>query len=459
MHTKMKEKKLYKRALQLAVPMMIQNGITNMVGLVDNLMVGSLGTESMTAVSIVGQLIFVFNLAIFGGISGPGIFSAQYFGQGNHEGVRNCFRMKIWICFACVIAGFLAFILGGDKLIGLYLQGESVAIDAKLTLQLGTQYLTIMLFTLIPFTITQMYASSLRETGDSVKPMVAGILSVCVDIVFNYLLIYGKFGMPCMGVRGAALATVLARIAECLFVVVWAHIKKKEHIFLQGLYTNLKIPRAIALSMIKKGFPIFLNEFLWAGGMAAMTQCYSTRGLEVVAGMNISNAICNLLNVVFVALGSAVGILSGQTLGAGELKKAEKNAFSLMWFTGAVCILLTVILIALSGVFPNAYDTTRQVRLYGQRFIIATAVFFPVQGFLNALYFTLRSGGKTLITFLFDSVFSWLVSVPVTALLCMKTALPIFAVYILVQSLDIIKLAVGYVLIRKGIWISNIVQN
>lgn len=218
------------------------------------------------------------------------------------------------------------------------------------------------------------------------------------------------------------------------------------------------MPKDVSLKMIKKGAPIFFNEFLWAGGIAALTQCYSTRGLEIVAGLNISNAICNLLNVVFVAMGSAVGILIGQTLGASEYEKAKKNAFQLMWFTGAISILLTVILISVSGVFPGFYDTTDEVRNYGQWFIIVTALFFPVQGFLNALYFTLRSGGKTFITFLFDSVYSWVVTLPIALLLCNLTGLPILVIYAVVQAADIIKVIVGYVMIQKGIWISNIVE-
>ena len=210
--------------------------------------------------------------------------------------------------------------------------------------------------------------------------------------------------------------------------------------------------------MIKKGLPIFFNEFLWAGGLAALTQCYSTKGLEIIAGLTISNVICNLLNVVFVALGSAVGILSGQTLGAGKFEKAKENAFHLMWFTCFVCVGLTVILIAFSGIFPKVYDTTEQVRGYGQKFIVITALFFPIQGLLNSLYFTLRSGGKTVITFLFDSVFSWVVTVPVAAVLCLTTQLYVFVIYAIVQSLDLIKVAIGYGLIRKGIWISTIVD-
>ncbi len=455
----MKERSVYKKALTLAVPMMIQNGITNAVSLVDNLMVGSLGTESLTAVSIVGQLIFVFFLAVFGGLSGPGIYGAQYFGQGNKKGFQNVFRLKLWITAVIVLVGMTVFVAGGEQLIGLYLHGSSQGMDAAGTLEQGRDYLHIMLFGLIPFAFTQIYAGSLREMGESMRPMVAGIVSVFVDIIFNYLLIYGKFGFPRLEVQGAAIATVMARFVEMLVVVVWTHASIRRYEFLRGIYSTILLPLHEAKIMIMKGFPIFLNEFLWAGGMAALTQCYSMKGLQVIAGLNISNAICNLLNVVFVAMGNAVGIIIGQHLGASEFEKAKRSAGKLQWFTAGLCLILTVILAACSMVFPSLYDTTEEVRHLGQWFIIITAVFFPIQGVLNVFYFTLRSGGKTVITFLFDSVFTWVVSVSLAFALCSYTALPVLAVYALVQSADLVKVVAGHILVKKGVWITNLVVN
>ena len=453
----MRERSVYKKALTLAVPMMIQNGITNAVSLVDNLMVGSLGTESLTAVSIVGQLIFVFFLAVFGGLSGPGIYGAQYFGQGNKKGFQNVFRLKLWITAVIVLVGMTVFVAGGEQLIGLYLHGSSQGMDAAGTLEQGRDYLHIMLFGLIPFAFTQIYAGSLREMGESM--MVAGIVSVFVDIIFNYLLIYGKFGFPRLEVQGAAIATVMARFVEMLVVVVWTHASIRRYEFLRGIYSTILLPLHEAKIMIMKGFPIFLNEFLWAGGMAALTQCYSMKGLQVIAGLNISNAICNLLNVVFVAMGNAVGIIIGQHLGASEFEKAKRSAGKLQWFTAGLCLILTVILAACSMVFPSLYDTTEEVRHLGQWFIIITAVFFPIQGVLNVFYFTLRSGGKTVITFLFDSVFTWVVSVSLAFALCSYTALPVLAVYALVQSADLVKVVAGHILVKKGVWITNLVVN
>ena len=332
-------------------------------------------------------------------------------------------------------------------------------IDPVLTMKLAKDYLRIMLMGIPFIVITQVYATSLRETDESFKPMVSGIVSVVVDVIFNYLLIFGNFGFPKLGVAGAAYATVIARTAEFLVLIVWAHLRRKKHVFLIGIYKTLLIKNKHMIKPILiKSVPIMLNEFLWAGAIAFMTTCYSRRGLDVLACINISNAICNLLNVVFIALGNAVGIVAGQMLGAGEFKKAKDSSVTLMWFTAAVCAVLTVILIALARWFPSLYDTTESSKHMATMFITITALFFPLQGFLNSLYFTLRSGGKTVITFIFDSVFSWTVCGTCAFILSHYTNMHIFGIYITVQCLDFIKVIVGYVMIKKGIWISNLVK-
>ena len=454
----MEEKLIYKKTLKIAVPMMIQNGITNAVGLVDNVMVGNLGTNAVTAVSIIGQLFFVFSLAIFGGLSGPGIYAAQYFGQKNIEGFRQTFRIKHWICGICLAAGLCVFIFAAEPLIGLYMRGEGGEVDPVETMRLAKEYLGVMLIGLAPFVITQIYASSLRETGDTFMPMMAGVASVVVDVVFNYLLIFGNFGFPKLGVQGAAIATVIARFVEMAIVLAVTFAKRKKYTFLQGAYKTLLVPRDVTAKIIKKGLPIFFNEFLWSAGIAVITQTYSTLGLDIVAGLNISNTLCNLLNVVFVAMGNAVGIVIGQLLGASEYEKAKKSSLKLAAFTGVICVVLTAILVGVSGVFPNLYNTTDDIKRLGQWFIVITALFFPVQGYLNALYFTMRSGGKTLVTFFFDSVFSWVVTIPLTLLLCTFSGLPVIGIYAIVQAADIIKVIVGFILVKRGLWISNIVE-
>lgn len=215
------DKAFYKMVLAIAIPIMIQNGITNFVSLLDNIMIGRIGTEQMSGAAIVNQLIFVYNLCMFGGLAGAGIFTAQYFGQKDHEGVRQTFRYKFWLAVILTVVTALVFLVSGDALIRIYLHGEGSAEEITSTLMYGKQYLYIMLLGLPPFMLGQVYSSTLRECGETVLPMKAGVTAVCVNLVFNYLLIYGKFGFPELGVQGAAIATVLSRYVEVLIILIW----------------------------------------------------------------------------------------------------------------------------------------------------------------------------------------------------------------------------------------------
>lgn len=449
-------KQFYKRLLLLAVPIMIQNAITNFVGFLDNIMVGQLGTEPMSGVAIVNQLIFVFNLLVFGGLSGAGIFGAQFYGHGDHEGVRDTFRFKILFGMIIVVITFVVLLTSGESLIRLYLtNGESG--DLQQTFQCGKEYLMVILLEIIPFVLVQVYASALRETGQTMLPMFAGIIAVFVNLAGNYVLIFGKFGAPRMGVAGAAAATVLARVVECAIVVIWTHVKKEKNQFILGVYRSLRVPRKLALDIIKKGSPLLVNEALWSAGIALVNQCFSMRGFTVVAATNISSTIGNLFNVVFIAMGSAVAIMVGQQLGASEFDKAKDTAAKVIAFSVFCTIFTSLLMILLSGAFPGLYNTTDEVRGMAGAMIRITAYIMPMQAFLHAAYFTIRSGGRTVITFLFDSGFSWCVAIPFIYSIVHFTGLPILVVYTLYYSLDFIKAAVGFVLLKKGIWLQNIV--
>lgn len=451
----------YKMVLMIAVPIMIQNGITNFVSLLDNIMIGQVGTEQMSGVAIVNQLIFVYNLCIFGGVSGAGIFTAQYFGQGNHEGVRQTMRFKLWMVTVLTTLTVLLFLGCGTSLISAYLKGDGSANSIAATLFHGERYLRIMLMGLPAFAVVQIYSSTLRECGQTMLPMKAGLAAVVVNLLFNYILIYGKFGAPALGVSGAATATVLSRYVEMLIIVIGVHRKSRgEHApysFVTGLYSTLKVPKELTLKIVQKGSPLLFNETLWAAGMAMLTQCYSVRGLNVVAGLNVSNTINNVFNIVFIALGDSVAIIVGQLLGAGKMKEARDTDNKLIAFSVMCCTCVALVMFVMAPLFPRLYKINDEARMLAKYFIMVTAFFMPQNAFLHATYFTLRSGGKTIITFLFDSVFIWCVSVVIAFTLSRYTGLPVIAVYAMVQLGDIIKCVIGFILVKKGVWLQNIV--
>ena len=217
------DKAFYRYLILLAFPMIVQNAISSFVSFLDNIMVGQVGTEPMSGVAIVNQLIFVFNICIFGGVSGAGIFSAQFFGKGDYEGQKYTFRFKMYACL--LIAGLSVILFGfwGENLISLYLSEESTVGNIEMALHYGKDYLAIMMIGLIPFAIAQTYISTIRETGQTMVPMLSGVAAVVVNLVLDYILIFGVFGAPALGVEGAAIATVIARFVECFIVVFWAH--------------------------------------------------------------------------------------------------------------------------------------------------------------------------------------------------------------------------------------------
>ena len=356
-------------------------------------------------------------------------------------------------------AGIGIFLLGGDALIGLYLDGEADPAEVAQTLSYGKGYLGVMLFGLLPFALTNSYSSTLRETGQTTVPMVAGICAVFVNLALNYVLIFGHFGAPELGVVGAAVATVISRYVELAIVAGWTHSHGEKNPFIRGAYRSMRIPKDLMKQIIVKGMPLLVNEFFWSTGMAIMSQCYSTRGLAVVAAFNIANTISQLANVVYLSLGNAVGIIMGQMLGA-EVPEAQirRDNSRMVRLSVLSCLLFGAILIALSGLFPKIYNTTEEVRAIASGLICITALMMPVNSYNNAMYFTLRSGGQTFITFIFDSGFSWCVCVPVAYVLSRFTSLPILPLYGICVGVDVFKIFIGTRLLNKGVWIRRIVE-
>ncbi len=451
------DRAFYRRCLAVAVPIIIQNGITNFVSLLDNIMVGQVGTVPMSGVSIVNGLLFVFNLCIFGASSGAGIFTAQFHGSQDNEGIRHTFRFKFFICLLITLVGGLIFTLGDEMLIGLYLTGDGDAVMAEGAMHYGKAYLKIMVWGFLPFALTNTYSSTLRETGETFVPMAAGIAAVLVNLAFNYILIFGHFGFPEMGVEGAAAATVLSRFVELAIVAAWTHRNGKRNPFIIGVYRSFYIPGRLLRSIVIKGMPLLINEFLWSSGMAIQNQCYSTCGLDVVPAMNIASTLFNLASVVFLSMGNAVGILMGQMLGAGhsEAEVRDSNR-KLLVLSTASGVLFGGLMACFSGMFPQIYNTTDNVRHLATWLICIHACAMPFNSYTNATYFTLRSGGQTLVTFLFDSCFVWTVCVPLAYCLSRFTDLDILPLFALCLSTDFIKCFLGAYMIRQGKWIQNL---
>ena len=446
----------YQKLMRIAVPIMIQNGITNFVNLLDNIMVGQLGTNQMSGVSIINQLMLVYNLVVFGGLAGIGIFTAQYYGKGDQEGIRYTFRTKIILAALICAAAFVILLAGGSTFIGLYLHGDGGAGNLAETMTYAKDYLRVMYLSMIPFALSTVYSDTLRETGETMVPMKAGLLAVIVNLAGNYILIFGHFGAPALGVAGAAAATAFSRVVELVYVAAWTHRHAERNRFIVGIYRHFRIPGDLFVRYVKKAFPLLLNELLWTVAQTTLLQSYSVRGLNVVAAFNISNTLGNVMNVSFIAMGSAIAIIIGQELGAGRIQRIRQEAEQLAFASVILCSLVGLVMFAFAGAFPQLYNTEAEVRALASGLIRISAICMPIYAYENAAYFTIRSGGRVLVTFLFDSLFCWAFSVPAAFILARYTNIPILTMFFAVQMIELIKVASGYILVRKGIWINNL---
>lgn len=454
------DKDFYLVVLRLVVPMIVQQGITQFVNLLDNVMVGRLGTAPMSGVAIVNQIVFIFNLTIFGGLAGVSIFGAQFFGKKDYKGLRDTVRFRLIFVLLVLVLGLGVFLLFGEQLFRLYLHEENsdpAAVAA--TLEYAKSYMRVILWGLFPFVIVQCFSSVLRNAGETFSPMVASVIAILVNLVLNYLLIFGSFGFPKMGVAGAALATVIARYLEMAYLLVRTYRHRKSFPFLKGAFRSLRVPLPLCKRIARTGTPLLFNEVLWSTGMAMIQMCYATRGLTAVAAANIEATIYNLFSILIMSSGDAIGILSGQMLGANDIEGAKDSVRKMLFLTVAVNLGMGLIVIGTAPFIPYIYNTEEIVRQTATKMLMVIGAFMPLMAYVNGCYFTIRSGGKTFITFLFDCVFTWAVCLPIAYLTCTFTSLSVVGVFFCVQSADLIKALIGGLIIRSGIWANNIVKD
>lgn len=451
-------KDFYKMMLGIAVPMMIQNGLTNFVNLLDNLMIGRVGTNAISGIAIANQLVFIFFLLMFGATSGVGIFSAQFYGKGDVKGLRDTFRFKLIMNTVIACISIVVFAVLAPTLVSLFLEGEGSAEDAAETLAVGVSYLKIQLVSLVPIGVSYAYAGTLRDTGHTKVPMLASIAAIFVNLIGNAVLIYGLFGLPALGADGASIATVISRFVEMGVLIIYTGTHGSFHKFIIGAFADFRVPLYLCRKFVLKSLPLMANETLWALGMAVLNQSYSYRSLSAVAAVSIETTIFNVMSVAFVAMGEAGGIVVGQILGSGDVDKAKDHAIKMRDFTVFCAVMFGVFMLIISPFFPRFYNVTDEVRSLASTLIFITGLIMPVIAFTHASYFIIRAGGNTLITFIFDCGYTWFIVVPLAWILSRKTGVSVPVMMFTVQWAEIIKCIMGEVMVRSGIWAKNIVK-
>ena len=287
--------------------------------------------------------------------------------------------------------------------------------------------------------------------------MIASAVAVGVNTCLNYCLIFGNFGFPCLGVNGAAVATVVSRFVEMSINVIYVIVNRERLPFAKHLFDSYKVPANLVKDILSKGFPLVINEFFYSLGMVLIVQCYSVRGISAVAAFNIVNTIANVCFVVNIACGNAIAIIVGQKLGAGKIEEARETDIQIIVFSFIINILIGLLLFVFCPLLPRLYNTTEEIKLFATSMLKVYGTYMPIASLYMASYFTIRSGGNTALTFFFDGFYTACISYPLAFVLSRFTSMNIVHLYMCVMYIDIFKVMIGLKMIADGKWAKNIV--
>lgn len=440
-------KQFYLHVLAIAVPFMLQQLITSSVNLLDNLMVGQLGDAAIAGVAAANRYYMIANFGIFGVGGAMSIFLAQYFGANDKEHVKQTFRYGIISAYVIVAPFIILGFLFPNQILGLFTNDSDV-------IKMGSDYLKLAILTYIPMALSMTIGNAMRSIGETKVPLYSSIVAILTNAFFNYVLIFGHFGFPALGVAGAAYATIIARIVEV--VIFLAVTKHMDFMFKTTIRDLFKISKKLSKAMTIKAVPLTINEIFWSSGMTILFIFYSTRGTEVMAGMSISGSVADLFFTLFGGMAVATTVVVSQVLGANKLEEARANGYLMIRFSLMLAVVLGILMFGSSYIAPNFYNVSDYSRETATTFLRIMSFMFWIYMTNAQCFFILRAGGDTKSTLLMDSVFMWVVNLPAVGLVTYLTGWNVYALYLVGQSTDFLKLIIAYGLVRKEKWVKNL---
>ena len=437
-----------KKLTLIAIPIILQQLFLNIASLLDTLMVGQLDEASVSGVYIATQIIFVVNLMMFGSIEGGSVFFCLFFGKNDEKYNKKSFVFKLYARLIISVLATIGILIFGRPISSLFIK-DQIAID------ISVQYLNILSLSFIPFGIIISITSSMRESHNTILPMAITLFGVLVNLFINYIFIFGKFGMPQLGAVGAAIGTSAERILELLILLIFCF--KKKYLFCNDFVHYLKIEKNLTKEMIKKSIPLLINETLWALGQTVLVYVFSQSAEISTVVLPIATTIFNLIFVVCLGVGNAITILVANTVGTGNFEKSQTEAHISLIFSCIVGILLGLILFIIAPVITSLYTgVSVEARELAEVLIKFYGVYLFISALNNSIFFILRAGGRTLLVFIFDSLYGWILQIPFSFLLLYAFKLDFIPLVIVSYSIDIIKTIVGLILILSKKWYRNL---
>lgn len=439
-----------KKVLTIALPVAMQGMLNTVVNLVDNLMIGSLGSTAIASVGLANKVFFVFTLLVFGVASGSGVLAAQYWGNQDVKNIRKVLGIGLIISLTGAILFLTPARLKPELMMRIFTTSQA-------SIQMGAAYLAVVAFSYPCTAISNTYVAMLRAVNHVKAPVVISCVAIMVNIVFNYILIYGKLGAPALGVAGAAIATLIARVVEMTLIIVVVYVGKTP--LACRLRELFGYTREFLRQFFRTAIPVICNEFVWGLGITIYSMAYGHMGDDAVAAITIATTIQDIVVVLFQGLSAATAVILGNEMGAGKLKQAELYAKYIFILQFMLTIFAALVIVTLRWPFISLYQPgiSDEVAMSVSRCLLMFALFTPAKmfNFVNIVG-VLRSGGDTMMCLFIDTSGVWFIGIPLAFIGGLVLKQPIHIVYGMVMLEEVYKAAIGFWRYRQKKWLRNL---
>jgi putative MATE family efflux protein len=444
------DKQFYRNLFAIALPIMFQNFISSFVNMLDTVMIGRLGTVELAAVGLGNQVFFLYNLALFGLCSGASIFTAQFWGKRDIQGIRRNTGFGLILALAGAGLFTMAGLLVPDRIIAVYSHDPAV-------IAAGAEYLRVLAPSFIPFGISMIFMHTLRSVERVKLPMAATFAALSVNAVLNYCFIFGAGPFPAMGVRGAAIATVISRITEMLILILASYIHKYPPAGSIGELLNFNT--AYIRRFIRVVLPVLINEITWSLGISLQNLIFARTNTDAIAAFNIVGTINQLTWVLFIGLGNGVAVLIGKKIGEGDEKSARDYASRITIFAPLLALGAIVVLLLLSQLLPFIFNVNENVITMANTMFFLLCIFYPFRSFnISMVVGICRAGGDTIFCVIYDILFLWAIALPLAALAGFVFHAPVWVLFLCVNSEECLKVILGFWRLRSGKWLRNVTK-
>jgi putative MATE family efflux protein len=445
-----KDHSFYKRMFVIAIPIMLQNLISSVLNLVDTVMVGALGEAQIAAVGLANQVFFVFFLLIYGINSGCGIFIAQYWGSRDEDNIKRT------VGFSVVVGAVVGLLF---TLLVLYFPRQIMQLFTvdSMVIEYGISYMRYVSFGYVLTSISIAYSFAARNIGDVNSPMIISTLSLIINGVLNFILIFGYLGFPRLEVEGAAIATVVARLVEAIALAYWVYALRKNKVLAAGIKDIKRLDVRFIKNILATAIPVILNDVFWALGMTMYSAAYARIGTTAIASIQIANTAQNIFVVISFGLASSCAVILGNEIGSGEKEKAILYAKRFLIIGTLAGLLLGILLIMVSPIVLMLFSNTQAVQQMAQKIMLIMGIFLWCR-FMNSILVigVLRSGGDTTFTMILETCSVWLVGVPLAFAGALLWHFPVYVVYTLISLEELVKAFFGIKRVKSNRWVRDV---